>query len=76
MFGINPQQLQKAKEIGKHVTAVIETNTTNHSFSVSFAAIDEEGQKLVANLAKQMATGLATQLSMMFGIKGKLVEKK
>lgn len=72
MMGVDTKQLAAAKEIGKHVEARIVRNSAEGSFSVTFVATDEQGKTYTADLVKKMSSGMATQLSAFFSMKGKI----
>lgn len=76
MLGIDPKQLAQAKEIGKHVVAVIQVSKPAGSFTLILTAVDSEGTRYVEDLVNRMSTNLAGQLSSFFGIKGTISEIK
>jgi len=74
MFGVSPQQMEQAKEVGKHLRMEIRKYRREGRVEVRFFLINPaENYPLsepVDKLADQLAYGFAT----MFDMKGKIVD--
>jgi len=73
MFGVSPQQMEQAKEVGRHLKMEITKNRKEGRLEVRFILIDPNESydigEPVDKLCDQLAWGFAT----MFDIKGKIV---
>ncbi len=75
MFGVSPQQMAAAKEVGQHLRMEIIKRRKAGRLEVRFIPInpgeDFDMGKPVDSLCDQLAYGFAT----MFDIKGKIIEE-
>ena len=73
MFGVSPQQMEQAKEVGRHLKMEITKSRKEGRLEVRFILIDPNESydigEPVDKLCDQLAWGFAT----MFDIKGKIV---
>jgi hypothetical protein len=73
MFGVNPQQMEQAKEVGRHLRMEIRKYRKEGRLEVRFILInpneDYDIGEPVDKVCDQLAWGFAT----MFDIKGKII---
>jgi hypothetical protein len=76
MFGVTPQQIQAAREIGKHLRIEIKKCPREGRLEIRYIAINREDTKALETAAKSVDT-LAEQLAYMhdamFGMKGEII---
>ena len=76
MFGVSPQQIQAAHEIGNHLKIEIRKCPREGRLEIKYLAINPEDNKAIetaANGIDTLAEQLAYMHDAMFGMKGKII---
>jgi len=76
MFGVSPQQMQAAREVGKHLKVEIKKCPSEGRIEIRYIAINpEDAQALqtAANGVNTLAEQLAFMHDTMFGMKGEII---
>ena len=78
MMGFDPQQMQAAREIGKHLKLEIRKCPEEGRLDIRYVAVNTEEPGTQATIAKCVET-LAMQMAVMhdtmFGMKGKIIQE-
>ncbi len=78
MFGIDPQQLQAAHEIGKHLKLEIRKCPREGRLEIKYVAInpgDPRAETTIYNCVDGIAMQMAMIHDTMFGMKGKIIQE-
>jgi len=76
MFGVNPEQMQAAHEIGRHLRVEIRKCPREGRLEIRFVAInpgDTKALETAANGVDTLAEQLAYMHDTMFGMKGEII---
>jgi heptaprenylglyceryl phosphate synthase len=76
MFGITPQQMQAAQEVGKHIKIEIRKCPREGRLEIRYIAInpgDAQASETAANAVNNLAEQVAGMHDMMFGMKGQII---
>jgi len=76
MFGVNPEQMQAAREIGRHLRVEIRKCPREGRLEIRYVAInpgDTKALETAANGIDTLAEQLAYMHDAMFGMKGEIV---
>jgi hypothetical protein len=76
IMGFDPQQMQAAREIGKHIRLEMRKSAKQGRLEIQYIAINPEDPKAVgtiANCVESFATQMAVIHDTFFGIKGKII---
>ena len=73
MFGMNPEQMARAQEIGNHLRVEMTNYRQQGRFEVRLVALDPSAEPQIPYMADQMCQQLAAILNAMMGVKGKIV---
>ena len=77
MMGFDPQQMQAAREIGKHLRLEISKCPREGRLEIKYIAVnpdDPRVQATIANCVESLAMQTATIHDTIFGMKGKLIQ--
>ena len=77
MMGLDPQQMQAAREIGKHVRLEMKKSAKQGRLEIQYIPLDPEdpkAQAAIANCVESFAMQMATLHDTFFGIKGKITD--
>ena len=75
MMGFTPEQMQAAREIGKHVRLEMKKSVKQGRLEIQYIAInpeDPKAQAAIANCVESFAMQMANLHDTFFGIKGKI----
>jgi hypothetical protein len=75
MMGLDPQQMQAAREIGKHVRLEMRKSVKQGRLEIQYVAVNPEDTKAldaIANCVESFAMQMAAMHDTFFGIKGKI----
>lgn len=76
MFGVSPQQMQAAREVGKHLKVEIRKCPSKGRIEIRYVAInaqDIQALQTAANGVNTLAEQLAFMHDTMFGMKGEII---
>lgn len=71
---VNPEQIAKVQAVSGNIKAAISVDYNKNAFSLALASDDPEAAALIPKLLKQFSDALAQQLSILFAIKGEMIE--
>ena len=75
MMGLDPEQMQAAREIGKHVRLEMRKSVKQGRLEIQYIAINPEDPKAldaIANCVESFAMQMAAMHDTFFGMKGKI----
>ena len=75
MMGLDPQQMQAAREIGKHVRLEMRKSVKQGRLEIQYIAVDPEDPKAlaaIANCVESFTMQMAAMHDTFFGMKGKV----
>ena len=78
MMGFDPQQMQAAREIGKHLRLEVRKCPKEGRLEIRYVAInteEPEAQDTIANCVETLAMQMAMIHDTMFGMKGKIIHE-
>jgi len=78
MFGIEPQQLQAAHELGKHLKVEVTKCPREGWLQIRYVALnpqDPQSQAAIANCVEGFAMQIAVLHDTLFGMKGKIIQE-
>ena len=78
MMGFDPQQMQAAREIGKHIRLEVRKCPKEGRLEIKYVAInleDTRSQETIANCVEGLAMQMAVIHDTMFGMKGKIIQE-
>ncbi len=70
--GGSQEQLEKAKEIGRHVRVKVRRSVGERRMEVEFIPLTELGESASVELMNQLIQSLAQQLASFFSIQGEI----
>jgi hypothetical protein len=73
MFGVSPQQMEQAKEVGRHLRMEITKYCKEGRLGIRFVLIDPNENYDVAEPVDKLCDQLAWGFATMFDIKGKII---
>jgi len=76
MFGVTPQQMQAARQIGKHLRIEIKKCPSEGRLEIRYIAInpgDRQAIETAANAVNNWAEQIAVMHDTMFGMKGQII---
>jgi len=76
MFGVSPQQMQQAREVGNHLRVEIRKCPNEGRLEIRYIAINQEDTQALqtaANGVNTLAEQLAFMHDTMFGMKGEII---
>ncbi len=76
MFGLTPQQMQAAREVGKHLRIEIRKCPGEGRLEIRYIAInpgDTQAVETAANAVNSLAEQIAYMHDTMFGVKGQII---
>jgi len=74
MFGVSPQQMEKAREVGQHLRMEIRKYRKQGRLEVRFFLINPGDQYDIGEPVDKLCDQLAWGFANMFDIKGKIVD--
>jgi hypothetical protein len=74
MFGVSPQQMEQAREVGRHLRMEIKKYRKEGRVEVSFYLINPAEQYSLSEPVDKLADQLAWGFANMFDMKGKIVD--
>ena len=78
MMGFDPQQMQAAREIGKHLKLEVRKCPNEGRLEIRYVAVnteESEVQDTIANCVETLAIQMAMIHDTMFGMKGKIIHE-
>ena len=78
MMGFDPQQMQAAREIGKHLKLEVRKCPKEGRLEIRYVAVnteESEVQDTIANCVETLAMQMAMIHDTMFGMKGKIIHE-
>jgi len=78
MMGFDPQQMQAAREIGKHLKLEVRKCSKEGRLEIRYVAVnteESEVQDTIANCVETLAMQMAMIHDTMFGMKGKIIHE-
>jgi len=78
MMGFDPQQMQAAREIGKHLKLEVRKCPKEGRLEIRYVAVNNEEsevQDTIANCVETLAMQMAMIHDTMFGMKGKIIHE-
>jgi len=75
MMGLDPQQMQAAREIGKHVRLEMRKSVKQGRLEIQYIAVnpeDTKAQAAIINCVESFAMQMAAMHDTFFGMKGKI----
>ena len=78
MMGFDPQQIQAAREIGKHIRLEVRKYPREGRLEIRYVAVnpgDVRSQETIANCVEGLAMQMAVIHDTMFGMKGKIIQE-
>jgi len=78
MLGFDPQQMQVAREVGKHLRLEVKKCPREGRLEIRYVAIDPEdpnAQVTITNHVESLAIQMAIIHDTMFGMKGKIIQE-
>jgi len=79
MMGFDPQQMQAAREIGKHLRLEVRKCPKEGRLEIKYVAVDPgdaRSQVTIANCVEGLAMQMAVIHDTMFGMKGKIIQEE
>ena len=79
MMGFDPQQMQAAREIGKHLKLEVRKCPKEGRLEIRYVAVNTEEpqvQDTIANCVETLAIQMAMIHDTMFGMKGKIIHEE
>jgi len=79
MMGFDPQQMQAAREIGKHLRLEVRKYPKEGRLEIKYVAVNPEepgSQYTIANCVESLAMQMAVMHDTMFGMKGKIIQEE
>ncbi len=76
MMGFDPQQMQAAREIGKHLRLEVRKCPKEGRLEIRYVAVNPEdarSQETITNCVEGLAMQMAVIHDTMFGMKGKII---
>jgi hypothetical protein len=78
MMGFDPQQMQAAHEIGKHIRLEVRKYPREGRLEIRYVAVnpgDVRSQATIANCVEGLAMQMALIHDTIFGMKGKIIQE-
>ena len=78
MMGFDPQQMQAAREIGKHLRLEVRKCTREGRLEIRYVAVNPEdarSQETIVNCVEGLAVQMAMIHDTFFGMKGKIIQE-
>lgn len=78
MMGFDPQQMQAAREIGKHIRLEVRKYPREGRLEIKYIAVnpgDVRSQTAIANCVEGLVMQMAVIHDTMFGMKGKIIQE-
>lgn len=78
MMGFDPQQMQAAREMGKHLRLEVRKCPREGRLEIRYIAVNPEDprfQATIANCVESLAMQVAMIHDTMFGMKGKIIQE-
>jgi hypothetical protein len=78
MFGVNPEQLKAAQEVGRHLKLEVRKCPREGRVEIRYVAIDPndaQAAQVIGSCVEGMAAQLAHLHDIMFGMKGKIINQ-
>ena len=78
MMGFDPQQMQAAREMGKHLKLEVRKCPREGRLEIRYIAVNPEDprfQGTIANCVESLAVQMAMIHDTMFGMKGKIIQE-
>ena len=78
MMGFDPQQMQAAREIGKHIRLEVRKCTREGRLEIRYVAVNPEdarSQEAIVNCVEGLAMQMAMIHDTFFGMKGKIIQE-
>ena len=78
MMGFDPQQMQAAREIGKHLRLEVKKCSREGRLEIRYIAVnpgDPRSQVTIVNCVDGLAMQMAMIHDTMFGMKGKIIQE-
>ena len=78
MMGFDPQQMQAAREIGKHLRLEVRKCTREGRLELRYVAVNPEdarSQETIVNCVEGLAMQMAMIHDTFFGMKGKIIQE-
>jgi len=78
MMGFDPQQMQAAREIGKHLKLEVRKYPKEGRLEIRYIAVNPEdarSQNTITNCVEGLATQMAVIHDTFFGMKGKIIQE-
>ena len=73
MFGVSPQQMEQAKEVGRHLKMEIIKSRKQGRLEVRFVLINPNEDYYIGDPVDKLCDQLAWGFATMFDIKGKII---
>ena len=78
MMGFDPQQMQAAHEVGKHLRLEVRKCTREGRLEIRYVAVNPEdatSQETIVNCVEGLAMQMAMIHDTFFGMKGKIIQE-
>ncbi len=72
-FGLNEQKMAAAQRVTQHINPVITADYKENRIIVELSSQDPEAAAQIPNFIQQYTSMFAQQLSMLFAMKGKII---
>jgi len=79
MMGFDPQQMQAAREIGKHIRLEVRKCPREGLLEIRYVAVNPEdvrSQETIVNCVEGLAMQMAMIHDTFFGMKGKIIQEE
>jgi len=74
MFGVNPQQMEQAREVGQHLKMEVRKYRKQGKLEIRFFLVDPDDRYDIGEPVDKLADQLAWGFGNVFDIKGKIVD--